>query len=112
MTKNLEGEKNPAEAAEQFRRLVESWMAEGPAYDREAWPELKEGLDPNRPEYRKQFPDQTEGQLKAAQGSSTFQMQRIPRASLLHNAGRQAGDRGGAGMEDTRSWLAYPTVYT
>jgi hypothetical protein len=49
----LPKEKNPAGAAEKFRGLVESWMAEGPAYDREAWPALKEGLDRNRPEYRK-----------------------------------------------------------
>src|SRR5215216_1156400 len=55
-TKNLEAEKNPAEAAERFRRLVESWMAEGPAYEREVWPALKEGLDRNRPEYRKHSP--------------------------------------------------------
>lgn len=51
-TKNPEEEKTPAE---RFRRLVEGWMAEDPAYDREAWPELKEGLDRNRPEYRKHF---------------------------------------------------------
>jgi hypothetical protein len=86
-------------------------MAEDPDYDREAWPELKEALDRNRPEYRKHFPDQIKGLLMAAQGSSTFQMQHILRTWLLHNPGRQAGDRGGAGMEDTRSWLAYPTVY-
>jgi hypothetical protein len=67
-TNNLEGAKNPAEAAERFRRLVESWMSESPAYDREAWPELKEGIDRNRPEYRKHFPDQAEGQPKAAEG--------------------------------------------
>jgi hypothetical protein len=66
--KNLEGEKNPAEAAERFRRLVETWMSEDPAYDREAWPELKEALDRNRPEYRKHFPDQAEGRPKAAEG--------------------------------------------
>lgn len=67
-TKNPEGERNPAEAAERFRRLVEGWMAEDPAYDREAWPELKEGLDRNRHEYRKHFPEQAQDQPKAAEG--------------------------------------------
>jgi hypothetical protein len=44
-------------------------MAEDPAYDREAWPELKEGLDRNRPEYRKHFPEQQQAQgQKAAEG--------------------------------------------
>lgn len=58
--KNLEGEGSPADAAERFRRLVDGWMAEDPAYDREAWPELREGLDRNRREagqYRKLFPE-------------------------------------------------------
>lgn len=55
--KNPETEREPTEAAEGFRRLVEGWMAEDPAYDREAWPELREGLDRNRPEYRKHFPE-------------------------------------------------------
>lgn len=67
-TKNPEGERNPAETAERFRRLVEGWMAEDPAYDREAWPELKEGLDRNRPEYRKHFSEQAQDQPKAAEG--------------------------------------------
>ncbi len=68
-TRNFKAEKNPVEAAEKFRRLVETWMSEDPAYDREAWPELKEALDRNRPEYRKHFPDQAaEGQPKAAEG--------------------------------------------
>ena len=38
------------------------------AYDKEAWPELREGLDRNRPEYRKHFPDQGQDQPKAAEG--------------------------------------------
>lgn len=67
-TKNPEGERPPAEAAERFRRLVEGWMAEDPSYDREAWPELKEGLDRNRPEYRKHFPEQAQEPPKAAEG--------------------------------------------
>ncbi len=67
-TKNPEEEKTPAEAAERFHRLVESWMAEDPAYDSEAWPELKEGLDRNRSEYRKHFPEQAQEQPKAAEG--------------------------------------------
>lgn len=67
-TRDLEGERSPDEAAERFRRLVEGWMAEHPAYDREAWPELKEGLDRNRPEYRKHFPGQIHNQPKAAEG--------------------------------------------
>lgn len=53
-TKDPEGERSPAE---RFRRLVESWMAEDPAYAREAWPELKESLDRNRPEHREHFPE-------------------------------------------------------
>jgi hypothetical protein len=60
-TKYLGGERDPAE---RFRRLVKGWMAEDPTYDKEAWPELREGLDRNRPEYRKHFPDQS----KAAEG--------------------------------------------
>lgn len=65
-TKGPEGESDLVEAARKFRRLTESWMAEDPAYDKEAWPELKEGLDRNRPEYRKHFPEQD--QSKAAEG--------------------------------------------
>jgi hypothetical protein len=65
-TKYLGGERDPAEAAERFRRLVKGWIAEDPAYDKEAWPELREGLDRNRPEYRKHFPDQD--QSKVAEG--------------------------------------------
>ena len=42
--------------AERFRTLVKGWMAEDPAHDREAWPELEEVLDRNRPEYRKHRP--------------------------------------------------------
>ncbi|MGB3682758.1 MAG: hypothetical protein WA990_09775 [Rubrobacteraceae bacterium] len=60
-SKHPEEEKTPAE---RFRRLVEGWMAEDPVYDREAWPELKEGLDRNRPKYRKHFPDQAQNQPK------------------------------------------------
>ncbi|MGF1472498.1 MAG: hypothetical protein ACFB50_12275 [Rubrobacteraceae bacterium] len=41
-TKYREGDQTPAEAAERFRRLVEGWMAEDPAYDREAWQEIKQ----------------------------------------------------------------------
>jgi hypothetical protein len=67
-TRSLGGERDPAEAAERFRRLVKDWMAEDPAYDREAWPELREGLDRNRPEYRKHFPDQARDQSTAAEG--------------------------------------------
>lgn len=67
-TKDLEGERGPTEAAERFRRLVEGWMAEDPAYDREAWPELREGLDRNRPEYRKHFPNQIQNPPQAAEG--------------------------------------------
>lgn len=63
--KNPEEERTPAE---RFRRLVEGWMAEDSAYDREAWPELKEGLDRNRPEYRKHFPEQAQDPPKAAEG--------------------------------------------
>lgn len=64
-TKDLEGERS---AVESFRRLVEGWMAEDPAYDKEAWPELREGLDRNRPEYRKHFPDQVQNPPRAAEG--------------------------------------------
>ena len=67
-TRNYGGGRDPAEAAERFRSLVESWMAEDPAYDREAWPELKEALDRNRPEYRKHFPTESEDRPKAAEG--------------------------------------------
>lgn len=67
-TKNPEGETNPAEAAERFRRLVQGWMDEDPTYDREAWPELKQNLDRNRPEYRKHFPEQARDEPKAAEG--------------------------------------------
>lgn len=52
-----ERERATSEAVERFRRLVEGWIAEGPAYDREAWPELEETLDRNRPEYNKHFPE-------------------------------------------------------
>lgn len=45
------------EVSARFDALVERWMAEDPAYDGEAWPELKEALDRNRPEYRKLFPN-------------------------------------------------------
>ncbi len=55
-TKNTEGERSPGEVYERFRGLVEGWMAEDLSYDREAWPELREGLDRNRSEYRKHFP--------------------------------------------------------
>jgi hypothetical protein len=67
-TRNLGGQRDPAEAAERFRRLVEGWMAEDSAYDKEAWPELREGLDRNRPEYRKHFPERAQDQSKAAKG--------------------------------------------
>jgi hypothetical protein len=67
-TRNHGGARDPAEAAERFRRLVKGWMAEDPAYDKEAWPKLMEGLDRNRPEYRKHFPDQTQNLSKAAEG--------------------------------------------
>ena len=49
--------------AERFRTLVKGWMAEDPAHDREAWPELADTLDRNRPEYRKHLP--TGGALRA-----------------------------------------------
>lgn len=67
-TENLEGSTSPSDAAERFRKLVEGWMSEDPAYDREAWPELEEALDRNRPEYRKHFPKEAEGGPKAAEG--------------------------------------------
>lgn len=56
-TREFEGREGVASevVAERFRRLVEGWMAEDPAYDQEAWPEFKEALDRNRPEYRKHF---------------------------------------------------------
>jgi hypothetical protein len=57
-TRNNGGGRDPAAAAERFSRLAKGWMAEDPAYDKEAWPELRESLDRNRPEYRKHFPDQ------------------------------------------------------
>jgi hypothetical protein len=60
------GGSDPAAAAERFSRLAKGGMAEDPSYDKEAWPELREGLDRNRPEYRKHFPDQD--QPKAAEG--------------------------------------------
>lgn len=60
--------RDPAEAAERFRALANGWMAEDPAYDKEAWPELREGLDRNRAEYRKHFPDQPQDLSKAAEG--------------------------------------------
>ena len=65
-TESPKGESAPGETAERFRTLVEGWMAEDPDYDREAWPELRDGLDRNRPEYRKHFPD--EDHSKAAEG--------------------------------------------
>ncbi|CAN5281070.1 hypothetical protein BH24ACT19_BH24ACT19_18110 [soil metagenome] len=57
--KNPEGRDGVAagRTAERFRKLVDGWMAEDPAYDREAWPELREGLDRNNPEYRRHFPE-------------------------------------------------------
>ena len=65
-TRNYEGGRDPAEAAERFSRLARGWIAEDPAYDKEAWPELRESLNRNRPEYRKHFPDQDLS--KAAEG--------------------------------------------
>lgn len=47
-----EGERRPNLGA---IRLLEEWMADESGYDEEAWPELKEALDRNRPEYRKLF---------------------------------------------------------
>ena len=67
-TRNYGGGRDPAAAAERFSRLTKGWMAEDPAYDKEAWPELREGLDRNRPEYRKHFPEQGQDQLAAAEG--------------------------------------------
>lgn len=67
-TKDLDESGSPADAAERFRRLVEGWKAEDPAYDREAWPELMEALDRNRPEYRKHFPEEAQDGPKAAEG--------------------------------------------
>ncbi len=67
-TGNLEGSGSPADAAERFRKLVEGWTSEDPAYDQEAWPEFKEALDRNRPEYRKHFPKEAEESPKAAEG--------------------------------------------
>jgi hypothetical protein len=55
-TEDLQENRSPADAADRFRRLVEGWKAEDPAYDLEVWPELEEALDRNRPEYRKHFP--------------------------------------------------------
>lgn len=52
-----ERERAASEVVESFRRLIESWKAEDPTYDREAWPELEEALDRNLPEYRKHFPE-------------------------------------------------------
>ena len=66
--RNYGGGRDPAEAAERFSRLAKGWMAEDPAYDNEAWPELREGLDRNRPEYRKHFPEQGQDQPAAAEG--------------------------------------------
>lgn len=37
-------------------RLLDEWMTDESGYDEETWPELKEALDRNRPEYRKHFP--------------------------------------------------------
>ena len=65
-TRDYRAGSDPAAAAERFRRLVKGWMTEDPAYDKEAWPELRKGLDRNRPEYRKHFPDQDLS--KAAEG--------------------------------------------
>jgi hypothetical protein len=67
-TRNYGGGRDPAAAAERFSRLAKGWMAEDPAYDKEAWPELREGLDRNRPEYRKHFPEQGQDQPAAAEG--------------------------------------------
>jgi hypothetical protein len=61
------GGRDPAAAAARFSRLAKGWMAEDPAYDKEAWPELQEALDRNRPEYRKHFPDQAQDLSKAAE---------------------------------------------
>lgn len=55
-------------AAERFRKLLDEWMADDSGYDKEAWPELKEGLDRNRPEYRKHFPEQAQDPPKAVEG--------------------------------------------
>ncbi len=65
-----------------------------------------------RPAGRRGFRGEDAFALADAGGTTssfTFQMQRI--AEHLRHAGRGARGRGGAGMEDTRSWLAYPTVY-
>ena len=67
-TRNYGGGRDPAESAERFSRLARGWIAEDPAYDKEAWPELRESLNRNRPEYRKHFPDQTQDLSKAAEG--------------------------------------------
>ena len=64
-TRSLDRKGNAVETAEKFRRLVEGWMPEDAAYDGEAWPELGDGLDRNRLEYRKHFPD--EDRSKAAE---------------------------------------------
>lgn len=68
-TKNFEGRKSvTGQTTERFRKLAEGWRNEDPAYDREAWPELKEALDRNRPEYRKHFPGEYDERSKAAEG--------------------------------------------
>ena len=41
---------------------------EVPAYDKEAWPQLKEALDRTRPQYRNHFPAEADDRPKAAEG--------------------------------------------
>lgn len=54
-TKDLGGGGNMADDAARFRKHVERWKAEDPPYDREAWSELREGLDRSRSEHREHF---------------------------------------------------------
>jgi hypothetical protein len=67
-TGDTEQRKDAMAAAERFRKLLDEWMADDSGYDKEAWPELKEGLDRNRPEYRKHFPEQAQDPPKAVEG--------------------------------------------
>lgn len=69
MNRRTEGRgRDPVEAAERFRALTNGWMVEDPSYDKEAWPELREGLDRNRAEYRKHFSNQAQDLSKAVEG--------------------------------------------
>jgi hypothetical protein len=58
-----ESRKTGPEVADRVRRAAERWRRTAPeGYDREAFAELKEALDRDRPSYRKLFPKENREQ--------------------------------------------------